>query len=103
MPKTINKDPDAELDYTFDFAALTNGSGLKDYLQEGEQLASFEITVDDGVTMILAEMIHNNTAVIVWISGGILAEHYKIKCSFVTTSIPARKDDKTIILRMVNN
>ena len=40
---TFVKDPDAVLDYKFDWAALTNGSGSSDWLQAGETLSSHTI------------------------------------------------------------
>ena len=40
MPSAFTKDPQAVLDYKFDWAALTNGSCASDWLDDGETISS---------------------------------------------------------------
>jgi hypothetical protein len=48
--KTFTKDPDAVLDYKFDWAAETNGSGPSDWLASNETISSYVVTAAAGLT-----------------------------------------------------
>ena len=68
MDNVKRKDPDAKLDYPFDWRAKTNGHGESDWLAPNETIVSYEITVDEGITLVSSS--ESNGAVVAWISGG---------------------------------
>lgn len=82
---TIDKDPDAVLDYAFDWS---------DWLAEGETISSHQILVD-GVT--LDSDSRAGDIVVAWLSGGTTG--FASATCRVTTS-EARTDDRTITLRV---
>ena len=88
------KDPDACLDYVFDWAALTNGRGRSDWLQVGETIVSAVVTVSTGLVKDSDEIKDANTSVAVWLSGGAAQTEYTVACR-VTTSM-GRRDERTI-------
>lgn len=100
----FDKVPYAVLDFTFDWKALTNEvpGGVSDWLSEDETIASFEIESDDGIVLDASVAVNSNTAVQVWLSGGSVGEEYEIHCAITTSNSPARKDERTITIRMVN-
>jgi len=51
MDNVKRKDPDAKLDYPFDWRAKTHGNGSSDWLAPEETIVSYVITVDDGITL----------------------------------------------------
>ena len=65
MPNTFSKDPDAVLDYKFDWAASTNGSGASDWLADGETISSHTITATTGLTVDSSSLTDTNTSVTV--------------------------------------
>lgn len=84
------KKPADVLDYRFDYAPLTNGRGISDWLQPGEQIANYTVTVEQGLTKDFDSAVDNNTAVVVWLSGGTPGLAYVVSCEITTTSIPPR-------------
>lgn len=88
----IAKDPDAVLDYSFDWA--TEG-----WLAEGESISTYSISVD-GVT--LDSHSRSGGVVTAWVSGGTAqpGEVASITCSVTTNSVPARTDNRTVYLRI---
>jgi hypothetical protein len=78
------KDPDEVLDYQFDWAALTNDTGLTDWLEEGETIVSHTVTASTGITIVSSEIINNGTTVRVWVSGGTSQNDYLITCEIAT-------------------
>ena len=58
MNNVKRKDPDAKLDYPFDWRAKTNGHGDSDWLAPSEMIVSYVITVDDGLTLLSSS--HNH-------------------------------------------
>lgn len=85
---TVLKDPDAVLDYTFDWAGDPDGSWLAD----GETITDHDIiapafTVDSTSA--------DTTTVTVWLSGG-TAGYQTVTCRIVTSH--DRTDDRTITL-----
>jgi len=86
------KDPDAKLDYPFDWRAKTNGNGDSDWLASDETIVSYVITVDDGITLISSSEI--NGMVVVWLSGGEVGEWYDVACKITTSA--GRMDERTI-------
>ena len=92
------KDPDAVLDYKFDWAASTNGSGSSDWLASGETISSHTITADSGITVDSSSVTDTNTSVTVWLSGGTVNNDYEITCRVVTSD--SRTDDRTITIKV---
>jgi hypothetical protein len=80
----MTKDPQAVLDYEFDWAA---------WLASGETIASFVVTVA-GVA--LDSSAASTTAVTAWISGGTLGELASVACRITTTA--GRIDERSLNL-----
>ena len=80
---TFNKDPDAVLDYTWDWS---------DWLPSGDTIASYTFTVPAGITKDSDS--NTTTAVTAWMSGGTAGLSYDVVCHIVTTA--GREDDRTI-------
>lgn len=96
MADTFIKDPDAVLDYKFDWKALTNGTGTTDWLQSGETIASRTIDADSGITVDSSSITDTNTSVTVWLSGGTAGVDYDVRCEIVTSA--ARTDERTMVI-----
>lgn len=91
-------DPDAVLDYRFDWAALANGYGTSNWLATGETITSFTIA-GGGLTVDSSALVSNDTAVVVWLSGGGVGTFYDVTCHIVTSD--GREDDRTMTIRVV--
>jgi hypothetical protein len=98
MPSIVLKDPDAKLDYKFDWAALTNGTGTSDWLASGETIASKSVTVTSGLTKDSDSLADSNTSVLVWLSGGTAGEDYEVVCHITTSD--SRQDDRTLYVKV---
>jgi hypothetical protein len=96
MARTFVKDPDAVLDFRWDWRALTNGTGSSDWLADGETISSYTVTVPSGIT--LDSDSEADGAVTAWLSGGVAGEDYDVTCSIVTSA--GREDDRTITIRV---
>ena len=93
------KDPDAVLDYKFDWAADTNGSDdpyATDWLADGEIISSKVVTVASGLTKDSDSLTDSDTSVTVWLSGGTDDTRYSVACKIVTSE--SRTDERTIII-----
>jgi hypothetical protein len=100
MSNYFVKDPQAVLDYVFDWAALTNGTGTTDWLASGETISTKTVTVSSGLTVDSSSIINTNTAVKVWLSSGTAGSQYTVACK-VTTSA-SRTDERTITIDVRN-
>lgn len=83
MPNQFVKDPNAVLDYQWDWS---------EWLAVGETIASHTVTVPTGLT--LDSSTASTTTVTAWLSGGTAGTTYTVTCR-VTTSA-GRTDDKSI-------
>lgn len=87
---TISKDPDAELDYTFDWtpflAKLNDSIGSVSY-----------VLSDD---LVQTRMTHTETQARSYVSGGVLGTVASITCRI--TTVAGRVDDRTINLKIEN-
>lgn len=92
------KDPDAVVDYLFDFAPLTNGRDPlgTDWLGAGETIQSFNVSVPAGLTLDSSVAADSNTSVRAWLSGGTAGETYTVTCRITTNNTPARIEDRSI-------
>lgn len=94
---TFLKDPDAVLDYKFDWKALTNGSGTSDWLATAETIDSFTIDADTGITVDSSAKSDGDTSVTVWLSGGTAGTDYAVRCEIETTL--SRTDERTMTIQ----
>ena len=85
---TITKDPDAELDYIFDWAEWL--AGITD------TIASKEIIVETGITCDSSSIVSDT--VVAWISGGTAGATYRVTCRIVTAG--GRTDDRSIFIKI---
>ena len=86
MASTFTKDPDAVLDYAFDWA--TN------WLATGETISSETVTASTGLTVVSTT--ENAGTVTTWLSGGTASTAYTVTCQIVTSA--GRTDDRSIIV-----
>jgi len=86
MSDLFTKDPEAILDYQWDWSA---------WLQETEAISEAEITADDGLTV--DESASTDDTVTAWLSGGTAGTTYKVLCHIVTDQ--DREDDRTIYIK----
>lgn len=83
---TFQKDPEAVLDYSFDWTP---------WLAAGETITSKTVTVPTGLTLDAS----NEAAGVVtaWISGGTAGTAYRVECLIVTSE--GRTDERSITIR----
>lgn len=85
---TIEKDPDALLDYSFDFT---------EYLApDNDSITSAIFVLDEGLTE--EHSSHTNTGAVVWISGGVTGTS-RVTCRITTAG--GRVDDRSVFLKIV--
>ena len=96
MPQRFVKDPDAVLDFKFDWKAATNQSNtaLSDWLGSVETISSRTVTADSGITVDSSNITDTNTSVTVCLSGGTVGTVYSVMCEIVTSA--GRTDERTI-------
>lgn len=86
----LRKDPDAELDYGFDWS---------DWLESGDEIDTSTWDVPAGITEIddaTRPTTHDGNKTKIWLSGGTAGETYRIKNTVVTDE--DRKDDRSFDL-----
>lgn len=89
------KDPDAVLDFVFDFAILG-------WLESGESITAYTVTADAGITV--ESDSNDGTAITVWLSGGTAGETYAVTVH-ITTSVSDgggvyREEDRTMYIKV---
>lgn len=91
---TIDKDPDAVLDYVFDW-----GLWLSDI---GDTIASCDVIINDGATSTLVLDAKSNTTTMVtaWLSGGTAGTKVKVTCRITTSNTPSRIEDRSVYLKI---
>jgi hypothetical protein len=85
----FQKDPDATLDYTFDWS---------DWLGVSEQISGAPTTTVTGATK--GSTTYDTTSVTQWISGGTAGETATIACKITTNQ--GRTDERTISVSIVH-
>lgn len=103
--KTFLKDPGETLDYKFDFASSSNGTGDSDWLgytnSPQEILASHTISTDSpGLSVVSSKLTDLSTSVTVWLSGGTAGNTYKVTCTAYSNNSPQRKAERTIKIKV---
>lgn len=83
------KDPDAVVDYDFDWTS---------WLQAPEVIASFVIVAATGIVVDSSQNL--TPKVRVWLSGGTPGIEYSVACKITTDSVPARVDERTMIIQV---
>lgn len=83
---TITKDPDAVLDYVFDWSS---------WLADGETISSHEAEVGTGITKDSDS--ESSGIVTIWLSGGTHGNDYLVACKIVTSM--ERTDERSINIR----
>ena len=86
MPRSFTHDPDAVLDYLFDWS---------DWLG-ADTIASHTVTAAAGLTVDSTEA--TTTTVTAWLSGGTDGASYAVTCHIVTAA--GREDDRTATITM---
>ena len=87
------KDPDAVLDYVFDWRDASTP-----WLATSETIVDHIITADTG--LVVDSSSENNGKVTVWLSGGTAGINYKVACLITTTE--GRTDERTIWIKVTN-
>jgi len=82
------KDPDAVLDYAFDWT---------DWLADSETISSHTVTVPSGLTKDSDS--ESDGVVTAWLSGGTAGTSYDVACKIVTSD--GRTDERTIKVLVV--
>jgi len=87
MAVTFIKDPDAVLDYYFDWT---------DWLDDGETISSRTVTVQSGLTK--ASDAESGGIVVAWLSGGTVGTTYTVACKVVTSD--GRTDERSMHIKV---
>ena len=90
MTQVFNKDPDAVLDYAFDWSS---------WLATGETISTRTITVQSGLTQPSTDT-ESSGVVTVWLSGGTPGTDYDVACKIETSA--SRTDERTITIKCKN-
>ena len=93
----VTHDPNAVLDYRWDWAPATNGTGRTDWLEAGETITATTVT-GTGCTVDSSSITDAGTSVTAWISGGTVGAQASVTCHITTSA--GREDDRTIRLRI---
>jgi hypothetical protein len=95
------KDPQAVLDYKWDFKPLTHGveGAASDYLAAAETITAATVTAPTGLTVDSYSVTDTGTSVTAWISGGTVDTDYSVVCH-ITSSVTPRVDDRTLIVQV---
>jgi hypothetical protein len=83
------KDPNAILDYGFDWS---------DWLQSGEIIVNSTWINPDAITIVTNAYLNQST--VVWVSGGTAGKSYRLTNRIVTNNSPARTDDRTLLIEV---
>lgn len=82
---TFIKDPQAVLDYAFDWSA---------WLAADETITTATVTVPTPSTLTVNGSTHTDSVVTAWLGGGTVAMNYPVTCHITTSQ--GRQDDRTI-------
>jgi len=87
------KDPDATLDFGFDW----NNADEGEWLESGETITSYTLTVGTGLTN--ESDSESGGIVTVWLSGGDEGEWYEVACKITTSA--GRTDERTMKIKVI--
>ena len=86
--KGFVKDPDAELDYAFDWSLWL----------EGDTISSSSWVVDSGITIVPASESFTDTITRLFLMGGVIGQDYVLTNSIITPA--GRSDDRSVEIRV---
>jgi len=89
MASSFVKDPDAVLDYKWDWS---------DWLVTGETISSHTIPTVTGITLDSSSITDTDTSVTAWYSSGTALTDYDVTCQIVTSD--SREDDRTVTFKV---
>ena len=90
--QTIIKDPDATLDYTIDWTKWLD--------LVSDTIASKDIVVESGITLVASVVDSTNKKVTIWLSGGTVGTTYSIACKITTNNSIPRIDERTFFVEI---
>lgn len=88
MAKSYKKDPNAVLDYGWDWSAWLGEDTIADSMW----------TVPDGIVSEQEEF--TNTTTTIWLSGGTIDTDYTLINHITTSNTPPREDDRTMVIKV---
>lgn len=90
--RIFKKDPDATLDYSFDWS---------EWLTGGDTIDSYSILISPTTVPALNNDSDSNTttAVFIFLSGGVVGQVYDVTCRI--TTVAGRVEDRTMYIRVV--
>lgn len=95
----FKKDPDALLDYTFDWTAYL--TPLVDTIATVTWVTNAGVTVTGGITVAPTPPVsHTTMTATAFISGGVVGTTETLTCRIVTAS--GRTDDRSISIKIIN-
>ena len=89
--KVIDKDPQAELDYSFDWTTWLDAVG--------DTISSAVVSADNGAEVYETDIL-GGKVVRAWVRGGTLGAKVSLTCEITTTNTPPRIDDRTVFLKI---
>lgn len=92
IPTTYPLDPDADLDFGFDW-------GADDWLQTGESIATSAWVAEPAAGITLHDDSKGSGIATVWIKAIVAGVTHRITNSIVTSSTPPRKDDRSFYVK----
>lgn len=87
MENTFTKDPQAVLDYKFDWSQ---------WLQSGEVITSHSVAASTGISVDSSSVTDSDTSVTAWLSSGTDGIQYIVTCTITTNA--ARTDERSILV-----
>lgn len=87
MTTTWQKDPEAVLDWDFDWS---------DWLESGETISSYVVTVPTGITLAADGRV--GAVITAWLSGGTVGSPYRVECKITTSD--GRTDERSLTIRV---
>ena len=87
--KRFTKDPEAVLDYAFDWTA---------WLETGETISSYVLTSTSGITIDQTKSNQASGIVTAWLEDGTDQHNYDITCHIITSL--DREDERTIVIEV---
>lgn len=91
---TIIKDPNAVLDYTWDWTAWLAAAKTP-----ADTIASATVTLTGSATAVVNSVAFDTTKVTAWIGGGAVGDTIAVRCRITTANAPARIEDRTVYLK----
>ena len=91
---SISKDPNATLDYTFDWTDWLASADEPD-----DTIASVAFAIA-GTTATIGTVTNNSTTATAWISGGVVGEKAALSCKITTVNAPARVEERTVYIKI---